>query len=42
MVEKRVQPQDIIRKSFKAEYKETDFLGEGAFGEVYAVVRLKD
>ncbi len=39
MVERNIQSQDVPKKSFKADYEKGEFLGEGAFGEVYAVVR---
>ncbi len=37
-----MEGKKVTRKSFNAEYEETEYLGQGAFGEVYAVVRLKD
>ncbi len=42
MVERSIPFQEVIRKSFDAEYEKKEFLGDGSFGEVYGVVRKVD
>ncbi len=42
MVDKSIQFQDVARKSFDAEYEKKEFIGDGSFGDVFAVVRKVD